>query len=81
MSDGEFNGTYKRRQGEKREYQYKASFSPSEQGFIWNAKIRSEGECKGTCGGEVLTTASDLASAMVKMIVEDSIEKLVNVVE
>ena len=73
-------GTYKRKKGLRRTYEYEANWQGQEQGTGWEAGVRHEGELKGTLGGFISTGLATPREA-VTLAVESSIEDLVQMVE
>jgi len=80
----EFNGTYIRRQGERRTYTYFASIFPYRDGFRWTAEIWCDDRVKGTPAGTLRKgNQGRIASAesQVRGMVMQCIEALVDVTE
>ena len=73
-------GTYKRKNGLRRTYEYEAEWHGEEQGTGWEAVVRHEGELKGTLGGLILTGPATPREVVI-LAVETSIEDLIGMVE
>lgn len=80
MSDNRADGSYTRKKGLHRKYEYTASWGDEEQGVGWHAKVRFEGELKGTLNG-ILLNSQIPPRDMVIAMVEASIENLVQMIE
>jgi hypothetical protein len=71
---------YARKKGERRTYDYEGSWLITEQGIVWEAKVRHDGELVGTPSG-ILLAGSDNPRESVKALVERAIEDLAGIDE
>ncbi len=70
----EINGSYKTKRDQGIVYTYDATWSLTEQGAIWNAKVRRGDQFAGTPNGQILSTHNVPLEELVKGLVENSIE-------
>ncbi len=55
-------------------YTYEATWAQTEQGAMWNSKVRRDGQLAGTPNGQIVSTHNVPLEELVKRLVETSIE-------
>jgi len=77
----QITGTYRRKKGAQKNYEYTATVSPAAGGFIWSATVRCDGELKGMPTGGLVSASAAEAEMRVRAMMEACIEGLDGVSE
>ncbi len=77
----EFQGSYTRKQGKKRQYEYYVTLFTVRDGYRWTAEMWSEEEFKGTLSGKEPSTSLEDGETAVRNRVCECIENLIAMTE